>query len=305
VTWWPGGDPEIYGGLLRDIDEGYSKRLAIVVPPGAVWPLPAYELAILTAGEAREMGQDDVRITVVTPEHEPLSLFGPTASDAVAQELERAGVALITGAVAQRDAAGLVLQPGGERLAVERVYSVPRLVGPAIAGLSADEEGFIRTGDDGRVQGAKRTWAAGDGVESPIKFGGFSTHQARVAVRGIAKLAGVEDVPDPGEPVIHGRLLVGQSSRRLRGRGDAEGAPLWWPEGKVAGEYLPRWLAEHGFAPQESPVPPDVEVVTIRQPLSAIPASEADYLFDVKRRYRTDDPAIASLGRQMRSMESR
>ena len=50
VTWWPEGDPESYGGLLRDIDEGYSKRLAIVVPPGAVWPLPAYELAILTAG---------------------------------------------------------------------------------------------------------------------------------------------------------------------------------------------------------------------------------------------------------------
>ena len=41
VTWWPGGDPEIYGGLLRDMDEGYSKRIAIVVPLGAVWPLPA------------------------------------------------------------------------------------------------------------------------------------------------------------------------------------------------------------------------------------------------------------------------
>jgi hypothetical protein len=42
--------------------------------------------------------------------------------------------------------------------------------------------------------------------------------------------------------VIHGRLLVGRRTRRLRGRGDAEGAPLWWPQGKIAGEYLPRWL---------------------------------------------------------------
>ena len=33
------------------------------------------------------------------------------------------------------------------------------------------------------------------------------------------------------------------------GRGDAEGAPLWWPQGKVAGEYLPRWLTEHGVTP--------------------------------------------------------
>jgi hypothetical protein len=60
---------------------------------------------------------------------------------------------------------------------------------PAIEGLAADEEGFILTGDDGLRQGAQRTWAAGDGVDSPVKFGGFSTHQARVAVSAIAKLA--------------------------------------------------------------------------------------------------------------------
>ena len=61
ITWWPSGDAEAYGGLLRDIDEGYAKRIAIVVPPGYVWPLPAYELALMTAGEAQEMGQTDVR----------------------------------------------------------------------------------------------------------------------------------------------------------------------------------------------------------------------------------------------------
>jgi sulfide:quinone oxidoreductase len=33
TTWWPGGDPEAYGGLLRDLEQGYSKRLAVVVPP--------------------------------------------------------------------------------------------------------------------------------------------------------------------------------------------------------------------------------------------------------------------------------
>ena len=34
TTWWPGGDAEPYSGLLRDIDEGYAKRIAIVIPPG-------------------------------------------------------------------------------------------------------------------------------------------------------------------------------------------------------------------------------------------------------------------------------
>ena len=50
------GIPRHYAGLLRDIEEGYAKRLAVVVPAGAVWPLPAYELALMTAGEAAEMG---------------------------------------------------------------------------------------------------------------------------------------------------------------------------------------------------------------------------------------------------------
>jgi hypothetical protein len=45
--------------------------------------------------------------------------------------------------------------------------------------------------------------------------------------------------------------------------------------------------------------------VTIHQPLSAVPEEEAKYLFDVGRRYRIDDPAIASLGRQMRTMRTR
>jgi len=74
-----------------------------VVPPGAVWPLPAYELALMTAGQAKEMGHDDVTVTVITPERRALSLFGDEASEAVSEELRNAGVELKTGAVARRD----------------------------------------------------------------------------------------------------------------------------------------------------------------------------------------------------------
>jgi sulfide:quinone oxidoreductase len=305
VTWWPGGDPEIYGGLLSDLEQGYSKQLAIVVPPGAVWPLPAYELALMTMGEARAMGHDDVEVTVVTPERSPLSLFGEDASAAVADELSRAGVRLKTGAVARVDAGGLALEPSGETLAVQRIFSVPRLVGPAIEGLPLDEEGFIETGDDGLVSGCERTWAAGDGIVSPVKFGGLATHQARIAIAAIARLAGVQDVPDPGEPVLHGRLLTGGGSRRLAARGDAEGAPLWWPAGKVAGEYLPRWVAEHGVAPQAVEEPPRLGGVEVRRPLSALRSPEAKYLYDLAREFRSDDPEIAALGRRMRETRSR
>jgi len=304
TTWWPGGDSETYGGLLRDIDEGYAKRIAIVIPPGAVWPLPAYELALMTAGEAHEMGHSDVEVTVVTPERSPLALFGDEAGKALADELRQAGVALLTGAVARRAGGELVLDPSGDRLDVQRVFAVPRILGPALDGLPADDEGFIVAGDDGRVEGTERTWAAGDGIVSPVKFGGLATHQARVAAAGIARAAGADDVPDPGEPVLHGRLLVGRRTRRLRGRGDAEGAPLWWPQGKIAGEYLPRWLAEHGVAPPGGAPPSDSEGILVRRSLRALRAPEYQYLFELGREYRIADPEIAALGRRMREARS-
>jgi sulfide:quinone oxidoreductase len=304
TTWWPEGDPDVYGGLLRDIEEGYTKRLAIVVPLGAVWPLPAYELALMTAGEAREMGHDDVQVTVVTPEPTPLSLFGEEVSEAVAEELRSAGVDLKAGVVARKAPGGLMLEPGGEKLDVQRTYAVPRIVGPGTEGVPCDEEGFIRADDDGLVEGCERTWAAGDGVVSPLKFGGIATHQARRAAAAIARLAGVDDVADPGEPILHGQLLVGHRRRRLRGRGDAEGAPLWWPQGKVAGEYLPRWLVEHGIAPAASEEPPEGGI-TVNRSMRALRGAEAQHLFDLSRRLDSSDPAVAALGRRMRELRDR
>ena len=61
ITWTPELDHEVFGGLLADLEEGYAKRVAFVVPADVAWPLPAYELAMMTAWDARDMGQDDVR----------------------------------------------------------------------------------------------------------------------------------------------------------------------------------------------------------------------------------------------------
>ena len=215
-----------------------------MVPPGAVWPLPAYELALMTAGEAKAMGHDDVKVTVVTPEREPLTLFGERAAAAVAEELRWAGVDLVAGAVAspqwRRPRAGALRRAPRRRARVRG--AADRRPG---AGRPRVRRGGLHRHARGRPCARRRhTWAAGDGIASPIKFGGVATQQARVAVAGIAREAGLF-APEPGEPVVHGRLLVGQRTRRLRG--DAEGAPLWWPHGKIAGEYLPRWLAEHGI----------------------------------------------------------
>jgi sulfide:quinone oxidoreductase len=274
------------------------------VPAGPVWPLPAYELALMTIGEARAMGQDDVEVTVVTPERAPLALFGDQAGSAVAEELKAAGVRLETGAVARVVSGGLMLDPEGRKLDVQRVVAVPRLRGPGIEGLAADQDGFVEAGTDALVAGCERTWAAGDGVVSPVKFGGLATHQARRAVAAVARLAGVEYVPEPGEPVLHGQLLVGGRARRLRPGSDAPAAPLWWPEGKVAGEYLPKWLVAHGTAPRPRHRPSG-RTVEVREPLSSLHGAEAQYLYDLARQFRTDAPELGALGRRMHETRAR
>ena len=252
------------------------------------------------AGEGH--GQRDVTVTVVTPERRALSLFGDEASEAVAEELRNAGVELKTGAVARREGKALVLEPAASGSTPSGLRH-PAAARPGARGLPADEEGFIVAGDDARVEGCERTWAAGDAVVSPLKFGGLATHQARRAAAGIAHAAGVGDAPDPGEPVIHGRLLVGRGTRRLGGRGDAEGAPLWWPQGKIAGEYLPRWLTEHGVTPPAAEEPD--EGITVHRPISEVRGPELEYLHGLAREFRSADPAIASLGRHMREARER
>jgi len=165
-------------------------------------------------------------------------------------------VAVKTGVTAHVEQGTLVLEPGGERLEGHRIVSIPRLLGPSLDGLPADDDGFILAGDDGLVADCEHTWAAGDGVRSPVKFGGVATHQARSAVAAMARAAGVENVPDPGEPVLEGLLLIGDRATQPPDGADDERALLWWPADKIAGQHLPRWLAEQGVAPTATRVMP-------------------------------------------------
>jgi sulfide:quinone oxidoreductase len=303
LTWWPEGDPEAFGGLLRDLQEGYVKRVAFVVPPGAVWPLPTYELALMTMRDAAGMGMSP-EVVVTTPETEPLAFLGEEASGAIRRALTDAGIALHTGApgaVRGGSPPAVELGPGEAPLEVDRVVAVPRVVGPAIAGLPGDEDGFVLVDEDGRVEGARRTWAAGDGVAFPIKFGGLATQQARRAAGRIARAAGAE-VP-PAEPLtLSGVLMTGGSPRAL---GEATGAkpqhvPLWWPAGKIAGQYLPRYLGERDDAPppaEEAPVP--AQAVRVERRLD-LRGAEATWLYDVTRPLRASGSrAIGDLGRRV------
>ena len=251
-TWDDSRDVEAVGGLLRDLEEGYSHHLAIVIPPGPGWPLPAYELALLISSDARGMGMDP-EITLVTPERAPLAIFGPRAVEVVTAELEHAGVKVELSAYAEIDPGpprAIVMRPSNRRLEASRILALPRLRGRTPDGIPADPDGFISVDAHGRVAGVAGVWAAGDGIDFPVKFGGLAAEQADAAAADIAADAGAVVERKPFRPVLRGRLLTGSGPRYMRydasggdGEGEATTHTLWWPPGKINGRYLTPWLA--------------------------------------------------------------
>jgi len=261
VTFMASGEPLEIDRLLRECAEADSSRLAFVVPPGVTWPLPLYELALMSRRRAAELGLDDVECVIVTPESGPLIMFGPLASGAVADLLAGRGIRVMTGTwTSEADDGGLELTPAHEGLDAGRVIALPVMDGPKIEGLSVDEQGFIPVDDHSRVRGADGLYAAGDGTNFPVKQGGLATQQADAAAEHIAASVGAKVDPQPFHPILRGQLLTGDESLSLRsdltggaGEGIASADYLWWPPHKVSGRYLAPWLA--GEEPHD-PEPP-------------------------------------------------
>jgi sulfide:quinone oxidoreductase len=227
------------------------ERVAFVVPPGGGWPLPIYELALMTQRRALELDRK-IECLVVTPEEAPLIAFGTTASEAVSELLAARGIELRTAARATETEDGsLVLMPGDERIEAAHVVALPLHEGPAIRGLPADDGGFIPIDEHARVKGADDVYAAGDGTNFPIKQGGIGTQQADAAAEHIAARFGAPLEPQPFHPVLRGMLLTGEDSLHMahsltggEGEGEASADYLWWPPHKVSGRYLAAWLAQ-------------------------------------------------------------
>ena len=79
--------------LVAHVLAGDSADIAFALPTPSSWPLPLYELAMLSAHELREHGCD-AHVTIVTPEEQPLGLFGPAARTAVEPMLDALGIEL-------------------------------------------------------------------------------------------------------------------------------------------------------------------------------------------------------------------
>jgi sulfide:quinone oxidoreductase len=264
--------------LLDELESGEARSAAFVIPWGSVWSLPAYELALLTAAHLETSRIRGVELIVVTPEVEPLQLFGPPASAAIRDLLEAAGVRLVldtyAGSFTDRQ---LALVPDSV-LAVDRVLALPRLEAAPLDGIPQTLAGFIPVDEHCRVLGLEDVYAAGDVTSFAVKQGGIAAQQADAAAEAIAARVGADLAPRPFRPVLRGLLLTGGEPRYLRRELDgsaeqeavASRETLWWPPAKIVGRHLAPFLAEisstpspEGLsAPPPGAVPVEIEVDT-------------------------------------------
>jgi sulfide:quinone oxidoreductase len=208
----------LLAGLVRDVEEGHTHSVALIAPGRAGWLLPIYELALMIARRARELGVE-AAVTVITPEAAPLENFGPAAGDAVRALAGQLGVTIVTSASAQVPEPGrVILQPSDQSLDVDRVVALPELYGPAVRGLPAGDHGFIAIDHHAAVVGAERVFAAGDVTEYDVKQSWFAAAQADAAAEAIAALAGAELEPAPFDVEIRGVLMTGADPVYLSAR---------------------------------------------------------------------------------------
>jgi sulfide:quinone oxidoreductase len=256
ITFWANGEAASLRAALDDVAAGRSRRLVFALPGGLSWPLPLYELALLSASWLHERGVDDAEIVLVTAEPSPLGVCETEATEAVARLLSERGIRLVSGVHPVAFERGALSVVGGDSIPADHVVSLPRLTGPRLAGLPHDERGFIPVDAYGHVSGLADVFAAGDATAFPIKQGGIAAQQADVAAEAVAARAGARIHPSAFRPILRGLLLTGDEPLFLRtelggGRGPTSTATsdhLWWPAGKIAGQHLSSYLAAHADA---------------------------------------------------------
>ena len=238
-------------GLIQDVEGGYVHKLAFVAPHPMPWPLPMYELALMTARRAYDMNID-MSITVVTPEDSPLAVFGAAVSETVDRLLSDHGILTVQSTYCETPEAGrLSLHPDGRTLYLDRIVALPQLCGPATPGLPKDTaDGFIAVDPYCRVRGVERVWAAGDATNCPVKLGGIAAQQADTAAQSIAVLAGAPIQPAKFNPTVHAILLGADkplylSAHITGGHGSSSEiseTPTWSPVTKIAAHHLAPYL---------------------------------------------------------------
>jgi sulfide:quinone oxidoreductase len=241
LTFGDPADVTPFRALLERVERGERHRVVFALPDELrTWPLPLYELALMTATRV-----PTADVVLVTPEPAPLAMFGTAGSDAVNARLAAAGIELHTGVLAEGFEAGTLRLRGGASLAADAVVALPCLDVPLLPGVPQDEHGFVPVDPLGRVTGLEDVYAAGDVTDFPVKQGGVSVRQAQAVASCIAAQSGAPVSPEPFEPVLRGMMLTGAAPSYLEasaGESQSADSPLWWPPTKIADSYLVPYL---------------------------------------------------------------
>lgn len=266
LTFGGRSDVAALRAVVDDLIAGAARSIALTLPAERTWPLPIYELALMTAGTLRQHGRD-AEVWLVTPEEEPLELFGPAGSRAIREMLTARQVRLKTSSRPSLVRGRALVLAGGGEIYADRVVTLPELVGPRLHGLPHDQHGFIPIDRHGRVNGLEGIYAAGDVTTFPLKQGGLAAQQADAVAETIVADLGISLTPKPFRPVLRGLLMTDGAPLYLRAEPQhlsrettvatdatprhpstrtaswAAGRALWWPDAKIAGRYLGPFLA--------------------------------------------------------------
>jgi sulfide:quinone oxidoreductase len=250
VTFWGTADELPFRGLLHDIEHREVGSVAFAVGAWTPWPLPLYELALMSAALATRVGVE-ARMALVSHEAFPLEVFGAAASERIAGLLAARGVEFVGGVHVTAVEEGALRLAPERRLPADRAVAMPGVEGRRIPGVPADERGFIPVDERCRVLGIEDVYAAGDATSFPVKQGGIAAQQGDAVAAQVAAEAGAPVSPEPFHPVLRGLLLTGSEPTFMRaelrgGAGEAsiaESSALWWPPGKIAGRHLGPHLA--------------------------------------------------------------
>lgn len=137
-------DVPAFRHVLREMDRGGIRRIAFALPGGVSWPLPLYELALLTATRAAER-RLATEVMLVTPEPAPLAVFGAEPSRLVDKVLAEQRVSFVGGTVPDhvRDDGSLVLR-SGTTLQADRVWRCHNCAGGASPACRPTMPGLCR-----------------------------------------------------------------------------------------------------------------------------------------------------------------
>jgi sulfide:quinone oxidoreductase len=246
VTFGMPGSLERLTEIVGEIDHGNLRSVTFTASIGQTWWLPLYEFALMCADRAERQAGQQIAISVVTPERNPLAIFGEENSATVAGLCQEIGVNVHLGVTMLSYDGVLAHLSDGTDIATDRVFAMPRLTGHAPEGIPKRPDGFLAVDDFQRVSGTENVYAIGDVTDFRVKQGGLATAQADLAIAAIEHQLGSGPEPGPSTHEIDALLLTADRRLAMRARigpESSESVAIEQPTGAVQ-KIHSRLLAE-------------------------------------------------------------